>query len=81
MYGLDGRYASNPQTPNPEAGRIFERTIRYHGQVYLTANEYAPYKWLVITMIVCGVSIVLLHIVPFLWLTIYRFFHPADTGG
>lgn len=76
MFGLDARYANNPQTPNAAVGRIIEHSVRYH--VYLTAGEYAPYVWLTRILIGSGVLIVILHATDFLWNKIQKFLHSLD---
>ncbi len=81
MYVLDAKYANNPQIPNAAVGRVFEHPIRYHGQVYLTASEYAGYRWLTRILIASGVSIVLLHAVDPIWKWIRKFVHPPNTDG
>ena len=59
MFVLDWSYANNPQAPDPQIGRVFERGMKHHGPVYLTASEYAPYKWLYIAILCsCGVVVV-----------------------
>jgi hypothetical protein len=58
-------HAQNPLTPDPTIGRIFERTIRSRGIVYLTASEYEPYRWLVATMVVCGASVILVRLIGY----------------
>jgi hypothetical protein len=65
MSGLDSIYAHNPQIPDPAIGRIFERTIKGEGHVYLTESEYEPYRWLVGVMIVGAGLLVLRVIVEF----------------
>jgi len=65
MFVIDARDADKPQAPDPQTGRIFERGIKYHGPVYLTAAEFAPYKWLYTTILVsCGL-VVAVHLIDF----------------
>jgi len=61
-FVLDSVNSTKPQIANLATGRIIPVTIRLHGTVFLTAQEYEPYRWLVGAVIVCAVFIFLIHI-------------------
>lgn len=63
---LDVIHAHYPEMPDPSVGRIFERPIKFGPSVYLTANEYAPYRWLNWGMISCAALAILVNIVDYI---------------
>ena len=63
---LDTHYSRNPKFPDPSIGRIFGRGIKAHGTVYLTPDQYEPYRWLDGTVFVCALLIVLIYATYFI---------------
>jgi hypothetical protein len=59
-FVLDGKYSKYPQLPDVKSGRTIAHSIKWHGDVYLTESEYAPYKWI---WRVVGASAVLILVV------------------
>ena len=67
---LDAHYSRNPQFPDPRIGRVISHNIKSRGVVYLTPDQYEPYRWLFGTMFVCALLIALIHAAYFIlnWL-------------
>lgn len=61
-FVMQGKYVSHPLSPDPTSGRTFPLAIKWHHDVYLTAEEYAPFQWMIWIGGSCGALLLLVHI-------------------
>jgi hypothetical protein len=50
---LDKTNSKKPLIPDPAVGRTVSHAIKWRGTVFLTPQEYAPYRWIIGIIFLC----------------------------
>jgi hypothetical protein len=64
-FALDSVHSNAPQSPDPSVGRTIPHDIKWHGEVFLTPSEDAPYQWTKVVAASAIALIVLLKVAGF----------------
>jgi len=74
-FVFDSVYSKAPKSPDPNVGRTIPHAIKWHGEVFLTAEEDAPYRWIII---VAGSAITVLIVLTVVGFAIARQSNPPE---